>query len=105
MKALAFFMVGPALALLAACSHSRSGESAAGAAVRATVITVTAAPRAQSVSVPGVVIGSEHAELASSAGGRVTHVYVSAGQRVARGSRLVDVDPAAGRAEIGRAHV
>ena len=103
MKAPAFFMVGPALVLLAACSHSRPGETAPDAAVRATVIAVTAAPRAQSVSVPGVVIGSEHAELASSAGGRVTRVYVSAGQRVARGARLVDVDPAAGRAALAQA--
>lgn len=103
MKTPAFFIVGPALALLAACSHSRSGESAAGATVRATVITVAVAPLAQSVSVPGVVIGSQHAELASSAGGRVTRVYVSAGQRVARGARLVDVDPAAGRAALAQA--
>jgi len=103
MKALAFFIVGLALALLTACSRGRPGETTAGATVRAAVITVTVAPLAQSVSVPGVVIGSEHAELASSAGGRVTRVYVSAGQRVARGARLVDVDPAAGRAALAQA--
>ncbi len=103
MKTPAFFITGLALALLTACSHSRPGETAAGAALRAVVITVAVTPLAQSVSVPGVVIGSEHAELASSAGGRVTRVYVSAGQQVTRGARLVDVDPAAGRAALAQA--
>lgn len=88
--------------LLAACGRSPQSTAAATLAPVATTV-VRSVALAASVETPGTVIGSEHAALASPRGGRVTRVAVVAGEQVAKGALLLEVDPEAGEALLADA--
>lgn len=87
---------------LAACGRNPQGAVAPTFAPTATTI-VRSVSLAASVEIPGTVIGSEHADLASQRGGRVTRVAVAAGERVPKGALLLEVDPEAGEAMLADA--
>lgn len=88
--------------LLFACG--RSPRAPAGVTLAPSTTTVVRSLVLTTVvDTPGTVIGSEHAELASQRGGRVTRVAVTAGERVARGALLLEVDPEAGEAVLAEA--
>lgn len=102
MKSIYLLLVLFAITALAACGRAPQGGTPAAAAPFAT-FTVKSVELTDAVETPGTVIGSEHAELASRNGGRVTRVAITAGQRVARGALLLEVDPAAGEAAVAAA--
>lgn len=91
-----------AIAMLAACGQAPQNTGSQPAAAPAT-ISVKSVALADRVEIPGTVIGSEHAELASRNGGQVTRVAVTAGERVVRGALLLEVDPAASKAVLAEA--
>ncbi|MBU6469479.1 MAG: efflux RND transporter periplasmic adaptor subunit [Gammaproteobacteria bacterium] len=88
-----------AIAVLAACGRAPQNLASQPAAAPATV-SVKSVVLTDTVEIPGTVIGSEHAELASRNGGQVTRVAVAAGQHVARGALLLEVDPVASEAAL-----
>lgn len=95
-------ILAPAAILLVACGRGPATGSVAAGASPATVL-VKSIVVTDTVTTPGTVVGSEHAELASRAGGRVTRVAVNAGERVARGQLLLEVDPSASEAQVAQA--
>lgn len=87
--------VAALLLIVAGCGGgSDESEQTPQATVAARVVTVTAQPFTETVGAIGQVAGrSGHvATLSAPAGGRVARVLVSAGDRVARGQPLVELD-------------
>ena len=91
-----------AVTALAACGRAPRSVASLAHAAPATV-GVKSVELTDWVKTPGTVIGSEHAELASRNGGRVTRVAVAAGERVGGGALLLEVDPAASEAALADA--
>ena len=102
MKAIRLLLLTSAVAALAACGRAPQSAAPQPPAAPATV-SVKSVELADTVETPGTVIGSEHAELASRNGGQVTRVAVIAGERVARGALLLEVDPASSQAALAEA--
>lgn len=102
MKSVRLLLAIFVITALAACGRAPQGGTPVAAAPFAT-FTVKSVELTDTVETPGTVIGSEHAELASRNGGRVTRVAVADGQHVARGALLLEVDPTADAAAVAAA--
>lgn len=101
------------LALLGACSQAGAEQQAvlaalqeqatAGREARVEVVVLQPTEASLRLELPGEVVGSQDALLASALGGLVEEVRVEAGDAVRKGEALVVVDRATHAAELARA--